>query len=100
MKDTTRIIIDITSEGEPCSLGMKVETITRTVSVNDELVYSDRMKADIYCKSLPASDPIRNIEMFLSGFEQRQSRENSRTDSGKFISRFKMLWCKFFRKIV
>lgn len=103
MEITKRIIIDITSEGEPSPIGpgvMKVKNIRRTVSVDYDIVYSDRMKADIYYKSLSASDLIRNLEMFLSGLEQRQSREDSRTDSGKFIGRVKMVWGKLFGKKV
>lgn len=98
MESVKRIIIDITSEGEPCAWGIKVETVERTVSVDYEVKYSDRMKADIYYKSLPASDPIHNLEMFLSGLEQRQSREDCRTDSGKFVGRIKMVWRKLFGK--
>ena len=101
MEITKRIIIDITSEGEPAPIGtgaMKVKNIRRTVSVDYNIVYNDWMKADIYYKSLSASDIIRNLEVFLSGLEQRQSRENSRTNSGKFISHIKMIWSKFFRK--
>lgn len=98
MKTTKRIIIDITSEGEPSPLGMKVKNIRRTVSVDYEIVYNDWMKADIYYKSLSASDLIRNLEMFLSGLEQRQSRKNGRADSGKLISRIKMIWSKLLGK--
>lgn len=98
MERTTRIIIEITSEGEPCSTGIKVERIARTISVDNELVYSDRMKADIYNKSLSASDPIRNLEMFLLGLEKRQSGKNGRTNTCNFISCVKMVWRKLLCK--
>lgn len=96
MKSTKRIIIDIITEGDPSPIGMSIERITREVSIDYNLVYTDRMKADIYYKSLSVSDPIRNLERFLSGLEQWQSCENRRSDSGKFISRIKMIWRKFF----
>ena len=99
MEQTTRIIIDITREGEPCSLGMKVETIKRIVSVDYKLVYSDRMSARMYF-GLNESDPIRNLEMSLLGLEKRQRRKNSRTNTCNFISRFKMIRRKLFGKKV
>lgn len=99
MEKTTRIIIDITSEGEPCKLGMKVKTIQRIVSVDYELVYSDRMSARMHSR-LDESDPIRNLEMFLLGLEKSQSRKNSRTDSCKFIGGIKKIRRKLFSKKV
>lgn len=98
MESVKRIIIDITYEGEPCAWGIKVETVERTVSVDYEVKYSDRMKADIYYKSLPASDPIHNLEMFLSGLERNKNDKADNEDTElKALRHFKDtsvgLWC-------
>lgn len=74
MESTRRIIIDITSVGEPCSLGMKVDHVKRTVLADNKEVYSDRMSERQYF-SLDESDPIRNLEMSLLGL-QRKEKDN------------------------
>lgn len=99
MKSTKRIIIDITSIGEPCKLGMSVDHVIRTVSVDYELVYSDRMSVRQY-SNIDESDPIKNLEMSLLGLKKRQSGKNGRTYTSKFVGFFKKIWRKLFAKKV
>lgn len=99
MEKTTRIKIDIKTVGESCNMGIIPEYVERIVSVDDENVYSDRMSVRMYFR-LDESDPIRNLETFLSGLKQRQSGENSRADSCKFIGGIKKIWRKLFSKKV
>lgn len=97
MESTRRIIIDITSVGEPCSLGMKVDHVKRTVWADNKEVYSDRMSERQYF-SLDESDPIRNLEMSLLGLKERQGRKNGRTYTCKLVCFFKKIWRKLFAK--
>lgn len=99
MESTKQIIIEITSVGEPCKLGMSVDYVERTVYVDYEKVYSDRMSVRKYW-SLDESDPIRNLETSLLGLKKRQRREDSRTDSSKFVGFFKKIRRKLFAKKV
>ena len=99
MECTKQIIIEITSVGEPCILGMSVDYVERTVYVDYEKVYSDRMSVRKYW-SLDESDPIRNLETSLLGLKKRQSRDDSRTYTSKFVGFFKKIRRKLFTKKV
>lgn len=99
MESTKQIKIEITSVGEPCKLGMSVDYVERTVYVDCEKVYSDRMSVRKYL-SLDESDPIRNLETSLLGLKKRQRRKDSRTDSSKFVGFFKKIRRKLFAKKV
>lgn len=98
MENTRRITIDITAVGEPCKLGMSVDYVKRTVYVDYEKVYSDRMSVHKYW-SLDESDPIRNLETSLLGLKKRQSRDDSRTYTSKFVGFFKKIRRKMLAKI-
>jgi hypothetical protein len=98
MENTRRITIDITAVGEPCKLGMSVDYVKRTVYVDYEEVYSDRISVRKY-SYLDESDPIRNLEISLLGLKKKQYREDSRTDSSKFVGFFKKIRRKMLAKI-
>lgn len=98
MENTRRTTIDITAVGEPCKLGMSVDYVKRTVYVDYEEVYSDRISVRKY-SYLDESDPIRNLEISLLGLKKKQHREDSRTDSSKFVGFFKKIRRKMLAKI-
>lgn len=65
----------------------------RKVYSNDKLVYEDKMTNRIY---LSREDVFRQLDRFLLGLKEFESRKDSHSNRRKFISRFKMLWFKFF----
>lgn len=67
--------------------------ITRTVFVDQKMVYMDRMTADLYRDD----DPIRGLELFLLGMKKGQSRHNGRTDAGYFVRLIQRIKRKLFR---
>lgn len=88
----TEIKIEIESDG---NLAISPSgPITRTVSVNDKMVYMDRMTAEMYSND----DPIRGLEIFLLGLKKGQGRYNGRTNTGKFVGFFKKIRRKLFGK--
>lgn len=67
----------------------------RTVYVNENLVYQDRMSVKM---SMQCTDPIRKLEEFLIGLEQGQGGKDCRSNSSNLIGFFKQVWRKLFGK--
>lgn len=65
----------------------------RKVYSNDKLMYEDKMTNRIY---FSREDVLRQLDRFLLGLKEGESRENSHRNGRKLIGFFKMLWFKFF----
>lgn len=65
----------------------------RKVYSNDKLMYEDKMTNRIY---FSREDVLRQLDRFLLGLKEGESRENSHRNGSKLIGFFKMLWFKFF----
>lgn len=98
-KETRTIRIEVGHEGERINTGklpfFKMHHVSRQVYVDGELVYSDRMTEKIYFKS-NRSDPIRNLERFLSGLEQSKCRKYCAGNSGKIVGLVQKVRRKLF----
>lgn len=65
----------------------------RKVYSNDRLLYEDKMTTKIFRAK---DDVLRELDNFLLGLKESESRKNSCSNRRKFISSFKILWFKLF----
>lgn len=65
----------------------------RKVYSNDKLVYEDKMTNRIY---LSREDVFRQLDRFLLGLKESESRQDSHCDRRNLFSFFKVLWLKLF----
>lgn len=65
----------------------------RKVYSNDRLLYEDKMTTKIFRAK---EDVFRELDRFLLGLKESESRKDCHSNRRKFISRFKMLWFKLF----
>lgn len=65
----------------------------RKVYSNDRLLYEDKMTTKIFRAK---EDVFRQLDRFLLGLKESESRKNGQCNRRKLISFFKILWFKFF----
>lgn len=65
----------------------------RKVYSNDKLLYEDKMTTRIFRAK---EDVFRQLDRFLLGLKESESRKNRHRNGSKMISFFKILWFKFF----
>lgn len=69
----------------------------RTVYVNENQVYQDRMTVKM---AMHCTDPIRKLEEYLLGLEVGQGGKDCSCNTGNLIGLFKKVWRKMFGKCV
>lgn len=67
----------------------------RVVLDKGAVIYQDEMTDKMFWAT---SDPIRRVLDFLSGLKERKSTNDTRSDGGNIIGRFKKVWREFAGK--